>query len=513
MSSKRLEPTGLPGLPQHIQQPRFDRTTLGAGIVHLGIGAFARAHLLAFNDDALDAAAPNAADWGVVGVSLRQCDTRDALAPQQGLYTLSLRDADGLGVARDALRVIGSLAEVLVAPDDPAAVLERIASPAARIVSLTVTEKGYCREPSGAGLHLAHPDIANDLAHPDSPRSAIGFIVRGLALRRARGLGGVSLLSLDNLPANGRVLRALVQDFVEQIDDAGLADWIDGHCSFPCSMVDRIVPRTTGVDRERIARQLGQHDAWPVVAEPFIDWVLEDHFVAGRPDWPGVRWAADAAEVAKAERLKLRMVNGAHSAIAYLGVVAGWSTVDVAIAEPALRGFIDTMLKHEVEPTLAAGSLPMGYRERLLQRFANPALAHRCAQIAMDGSQKMPQRLLGTLRDRLEAGQPINQLTLAVAAWLHFLRGHDEAGTAYDIDDPEAGALQQVHREAEALLDPQARAEHFVRSIAAFGDLTDAPGFITAFATALHSLREQGVRGALASTSSPPQSAEQRLTP
>jgi fructuronate reductase len=318
-----------------------------------------------------------------------------------------------------------------------------------------------------------------------------------LALRRAHGLGGLTLLSLDNLPANGRVLRGLVLDFAEALGDPGLGDWITNRCSFPCSMVDRIVPRTTDADREQIAAALGVQDAWPVIAEPFIDWVLEDRFAAGRPDWPGVRYVTTADDVAAWERLKLRMVNGAHSAIAYLGVVAGWATVDAAIGQPSLHGFIEAMLREEVEPTLAGVAVPPGYRERLLQRFANPALAHRCAQIAMDGSQKIPQRLLATVRDRLAAGAPIDRLALALAAWLHFLRGHDEAGNRYAVDDPLASALQACHRDAGARPDPRERAMHFTRFSPVFGNLAGEPRLVDALTPALQSLRDRGVADTL----------------
>ena len=492
----RLHPSMLDALPAAVERPRWRRDALGLGIVHLGLGAFMRGHLAAFNDDALAGGGEPA--WGISGVSLRHADTRDALAPQQSLYSLALRDADALGAPRQRLRVIGCVTELLVAPEDPAAVLARIASPAARIVSLTVTEKGYCHDPASGTLNLAHPEIVHDLGHPGAPRSAVGFIVHGLALRRAHGLGGLTLMSLDNLPANGRVLRGLVLAFARVLKEPALADWIGEQCSFPCSMVDRIVPRTTDADRERVAVALGADDAWPVVAEPFIDWVLEDRFVAGRPAWPGVRYVAAAADVAAWERLKLRMVNGAHSALAYLGVVAGWPTVNAAMAQPALRHFIDTMLRDEVEPTLTGLAVPPGYRERLLQRFANPALAHRCAQIAMDGSQKIPQRLLATVRDRLAAGAPIAQLVLALAGWLHFLRGQDEAGRVYTLDDPLAAALQAQWREAQALGSAPARAEHLTRFAPVFGNLAGEPRLVAALAPRLHSLSERGVAATLA---------------
>jgi len=468
--TRRLQPSTLAVLPPAVQRPAFERGALQPGIVHLGLGAFMRAHLAVYNDDAQGAGAGTA--WGICGVSLRHSDTRDALAPQQGLYTLALRDGSG-----ERLRIVGSVIEALVATDDPQAVVERIAHPDTRIVSLTVTEKAYLS---------------------DAPDSAVAVIVQGLSLRHARGLSPVTLLSLDNLPANGRVLRGRVLAHAQALGDPALADWIATRCAFPCSMVDRIVPRTTDADREQISAALGVHDAWPVVAEPFIDWVLEDRFAAGRPEWPGVRYVGSHDDVAAWERLKLRMVNGAHSALAYLAVVAGWTTVDAAVAQPALRRFVDAMLRDEVEPTLTGVAVPPDYRERLLQRFANPSLAHRCAQIAMDGSQKIPQRLLATVRDRLTVGAPIDHLALALAGWLHFLRGQDECGGRYAIDDPLAPALQQLLRGADAQPDMRARAEYLTRFAPVFGDLAGEPRLVDALAPALRGLSERGVAATLA---------------
>ncbi|MFO1539245.1 MAG: mannitol dehydrogenase family protein [Chloroflexota bacterium] len=489
---RRLHPDALGALPAGIGRPRFDRGSLRGGIVHLGLGAFARAHLLACTDDALEAGAGPA--WGVIGVSLRHPDVRDALGPQGGLYALTLRDAE-----RTVTRVIGSVREVLVAPEDPGAVIERIAHPDTRIVSLTVTEKGYCHDPATRRLRPDHPDIAHDLADPAAPASAIGFIVRGLARRRAAGRGPVTLLSLDNLPANGQTLRGLVLAFAERVD-GDLARWIAAVCTFPDSMVDRIVPRTTDADRAEVARALGVADAGAIVAEPYLAWAVEDRFVAGRPDWS----AGGARFVERAEpweHLKLRMLNGPHSTIAYLGVLAGWPTVDAAVAQPALRRYIDALMRAEIAPTVA-GSLPGvdldAYRADLLARFANPALAHRTAQIAMDGSQKLPQRLLGTVRDRLAAGAPIDRLALAIAAWCRYLGGTDEAGRTHAVDDPLAAELATLHARAVGEPTIEARAAAFTRFAPVFGDLADAPALVAPLARGLAALRDDGVAGALA---------------
>jgi fructuronate reductase len=490
----RLHPSHLDSVPAAVSRPVHDRHALQPGIVHLGIGAFMRAHLAPITEAALAAGDTR---FGIVGVSLRQPDTRDALAPQDGLYTLAVRDADGAGRPRERLQIVGAVLSVLVAPEHPRAVLEQIADPATRIVSLTVTEKGYCLDPATGRLRLDHPDIARDLADAATPVSAIGFLVRGLAMRRAQGRGPVTLLSLDNLPANGPTLRGAVLALAEAVDPA-LAPWIDAHCTFPCSMVDRIVPRTTDADRDAVSATLGLRDAWPVLGESFLDWAVEDRFAADRPDWTlgGARFV-DRAE--PWEHLKLRMVNGTHSCIAYLSVMAGWTTVDVAITQPDLRGFIEALMREEIEPTLP--ELPgldlAVYRQSLLQRYANPALAHRTQQIAMDGSQKLPQRLLGTVRDRLQAGQPVARLGLAVAAWLHFLRGVDERGQPCPIDDPQAAALTALHRATIGQRLDRDAVRAMLGHAPVFGDLAGSAPLVDAVHVALQSLASRGVAGTL----------------
>jgi fructuronate reductase len=471
----RLHPDSLAALPAAVARPTYRRAQLRHGIVHLGLGAFARAHLAEVTEQAVQHW--NDLRWGIVGVSMRQGDTRDALAPQQGLYTLALRDAGPDGAARQRLRVIGCVVELLVAPEDPQTVVERISHADTCIVSLTITEKGYA-------------DVG--------PGSAVDLIVRGLAMRRARGRAGLTLLSLDNLPGNGRQLAAKVQALAA-CTDAALLGWIDANCSFPNSMVDRIVPRTTPADIETVDAALGLHDAWPVVGEPFFDWAVEDRFVAGRPAWDRgvVRVVADAAPW---EQVKLRLVNGAHSQIAYLGAMAGWSTVDAAIAHPELASHIGALLRDELEPTLPPldGWDRGVYRAALMARWRNPALAHRCQQIAMDGSQKIPQRWIRPLAERIAAGQPIRRLALGVAAWLHYLRGVDEAGHAYPIDDPMAATLRELLESASHADGRIERLRILTGLVPVFGELAGHPVLIEAVAPAWQALRDQGVAATLA---------------
>lgn len=445
---KRLSPSTLSDLPAGVSALVYDRAATRIGIVHLGIGAFHRAHQAVMTEAVL---AAGDLVWGIAGVSLRSAETRNALAPQDGLYTVAVRDGAG-----DRFAVIGAVLRLLVAPEDPEAVLELMAAPDTRIVSLTVTEKGYCHLPATGELDEGHPDILHDLANPHRPRTAIGFLVEALARRRQAGLAPFTVLSCDNLPANGWVTARVVTRFAA-LRDPELAAYVTAHGAFPSSMVDRIVPGTTEADRALVAGALGLEDAWPVMTEPFRQWVIEDRFPAGRPDWAAAG-ATFVADVAPFEQMKLRLLNGSHSTLAYLGALAGHETVADAMAAPGFAALLEGMMREEVSPTLPplAGFDLAAYRAGLLARFRNPALRHRTAQIAMDGSQKLPQRLLGTIRDRLKAGAGFDRLALGVAAWMVYATGRDEARNPVDVRDPLSSRLAAAtagKREASALVE------------------------------------------------------------
>ena len=411
----RLSNATLAELPAEVLVPRYDRNSVTPGIVHLGVGAFHRAHQAAYVDACL---ADGETDWGITGVSLRSPDTRDALKPQDGLYTLAIRDSGG-----EQLQVVGSIQSLLVAPEDPGAVLTALTDPRTRIVTLTITEKAYLRAADGT-LDSAHPDIVHDLGNPASPKTAHGFLAESLARRRAAGTPAFTVLCCDNLPANGATLHRLLIEFAKLRDSRGnaggrsLAGYIADEVAFPSSMVDRIVPATADADRARIAQQLSLEDAWPVMTEPFRQWVIEDRFPSGRPAWEkfGVTMVED---VGPFEDMKLRLLNGAHSGIAYLGLLSGHATVDRAFADPSIRQFVD-WLWAEAIPTLPqdAGLDTSAYTTELAARFSNTALAHRTAQIANDGSQKLPQRIVASALARLEAGLLPEHLSLVVAAWI-----------------------------------------------------------------------------------------------
>jgi len=422
---RRLSDATLGDLPPDVLRPGYDRAAVTAGVVHLGIGAFHRAHQAVAFEDAIAAGDPR---WGVIGVSLRSPGVRDRMAEQDGLYSLVERDGSG-----ERIRVIGAVQAVLVAPEDPAAVVAALAAPDTHLVTLTITEKGY--KLRGGRLDADDPDVAHDLATLAAPRSAPGFLVAGLAARRAAGLPPFTALSCDNLPHNGRLLRDAVLALA-RAHDAGLAEWIARNGAFPQTMVDRIVPATTPADTDAVTARLGMADEALVKTEPFFQWVIEDRFCGPRPDFgtPGVQIADD---VAPWEEAKLRLLNGAHSGIAYLGGLAGVEFVHEFVADAAGHRFVEALWRESIATLTPPAELDLDrYRADLMARFSNPALQHRTRQIAMDGSQKLPQRLLAPIMARRARGLPVDALALAVAAWMRSQSGIDDHGNGFIVDDP-----------------------------------------------------------------------------
>ncbi len=414
-------------IPASVQAPGYDRAAQAAGIVHIGIGAFHRAHQAVYTDDAM---AAGDRDWGIIGVSLRSGDVAAQLNLQDGLYTVSTRSAAG-----SELRLIGAVRKVLVAAEDPQAVIDAIAAPTTHVVSFTVTEKGYLRRADGS----------LDLAAAAGASSLYRFIAAGLAARKATGLGGITLLSCDNLAGNGAVLGRLMREYLAACHP-DLSAWFDRECTCPATMIDRIVPATTDADRAAVEAALGSRDEGAVVAEGFSQWVIEDDFAGPRPHWEAVG-AELVADVAPYETAKLRMLNGAHSALAYIGLGAGHAFVHQAIADSAIRPVIERLMCAEAAPTIdvAPGQDLNAYADALLDRFANPALNHRLIQIAMDGSQKIPQRWLETLAWHQARGARCPSLEAAIAAWIAFLRSD------HPIDDPLANKLRDAAAGSDAL--------------------------------------------------------------
>lgn len=416
------------------------------GIIHLGLGAFFRAHGAVIIEEAQRA---SAGDWGIIGVSLRSPTIRDALAPQDFCYTTIERAPE-----RETWRQIEILSDVVFAPNDPMGLIARMADPTIKIVSLTVTEKGYCHVPGTGQLDPNHPDIQTDLASP-RPKSAVGFLVRALAQRRAAGLRPFTVLSCDNLPDNGQVAQNVVLGMAQRIDP-GLAGWIANEGRFPSTMVDRIVPATSQTDIKAFEENSGRRDASPVVHEPFRQWVIEDSFVDGsRPTFEGIAGVDLVGDVAPFELMKLRMLNGTHSALSYLGYLAGHDTISGVSSDPEFAKFAERLWRDEIIPTLKPpeGADLNAYAGALLQRYKNPSIQHRTWQIAMDGSQKLPQRILGTISDNIAGGRPCPGLILAVAGWMRYVKGKDEKGAPIDVRDPLAAELNAVWKTAQSPAD------------------------------------------------------------
>ena len=464
--------------------PTYDRSLVKCGIVHLGVGAFHRSHQAVYVDDCLGT---GALDWGIMGVSLRAGDTRDALVRQDGLYTLAIRD-DG----QQHLRVIGSLLSVQVAPEDPGKLLTILSDPAVRIVTLTVTEKAYLRGPGG-GLDQEHPLICHDLAHPTSPQTAHGFLAEALDRRRKSGTAPFSILCCDNLPANGATVRNVLLAFAAR-RGAELAKHIERDVAFPSSMVDRIVPATQPQDQQMVSKVLGVEDAWPVMTEPFSQWVVEDHFPSGRPSWEsaGVTMVKD---VLPFEVMKLRLLNGSHSALAYLGLLSGHATVDEAFAAPNLRGFIDGLWAEAVTTLPATQELsPVDYMKQLSKRYANKALMHQLRQIATDGSQKLPQRIISAALGRLTTRRSAEHLALVPAAWIAACAARNAARPVAAFTDPLDAGLDK-------LLTPDMPAAETVNAVFALTGFAQGSPWRAPLqqmvARHLEHLRRQGVAAAL----------------
>lgn len=475
--TERLNLANLPAA----HAPAVDPRELTTGIVHLGLGAFHRAHQAVFTEQA--ALATGATRWGICGVSQRSTTVRDQLAPQNGLYSVLTR-----GQGDPTIQVIGSIRDILTAPEDPDAVVARIADPEVAVVTLTVTEKGY-RAASAGGLDLTDPEIQADLTGRP-PRTVVGQLAAGLARRAENGAGPLTVVSCDNLVANGPFLRRLMEDYATAAGSVpGLVKQLEV-AKFPASMVDRIVPATTAADRDEAARLLGVRDEAVVVAEPFLQWVIEDDFAGPRPDWDQAG-AVLTDDVAPWEQAKLRMLNATHSMLAYLGGLRGYETIAEAVRDEDLARLANELMTADVIPTLTPPEgldLP-AYGASVLERFANPALKHRTAQVAMDGSVKLPVRLLGTVRDRLAANAEPRVASLAVAAWMVYVaRGTDANGTALTLDDPQADKLRAASANATS---PQAVVDALLGIDSIFGtDLRESATFralLTDHVTALGS--------------------------
>jgi mannitol 2-dehydrogenase len=484
----------LPDVPGPVSQPAYNRSRLTEGIVHFGVGGFHRAHQAMYLDRLMNAG--KALDWAICGVGVLPSDLhmKKVMDSQDCLYTLTVKDADGTRQAR----IIGSITSYLFAPDNPEAVIEKMASPAIRIVSLTVTEGGYNFHHVTGEFNADNPDVVNDLQPGAAPRTTFGLITAALARRRQRGLAPFTVMSCDNIQGNGNVAREMFTAFAA-LKDPELGAWVQRNVPFPNSMVDRITPATTGEDRLAASREYGLDDAWPVVCEPFEQWVLEDNFSLGRPplEDAGVQLVAD---VEPYELMKLRLLNASHQGMCYFGRLAGYTYAHEAAQDPLFARFLLDYMDKEATPTLdpVPGIDLDSYKQTLIDRFSNEYIRDTLARLCAESSDRIPKWLLPVINTNLERGGDIHRSAAIVASWARYAEGIDEQGNSIDV----------VDRLKEPLMAAAARQSKeplaFISNRQIFGDLVDNELFVQAYTEALNKLHKGGARATLESLTSQP---------
>jgi mannitol 2-dehydrogenase len=469
--------------------PDYDRDLVTAGVVHVGVGGFHRAHQAMYHDRFMNEG--TALDWGICGVGVMAADRRmkEALDAQDGLYTLVLKHSDGTYEPR----VIGSIVEYLFAPDDPEAVIEKMAAESTRIVSLTITEGGYNLSDVTGEFDVANPDVLADLEPGAVPRTTFGLITEALRRRWKRGLAPFTVMSCDNLQDNGYLSKRVFTAFAG-LRDPDLGDWVEREARFPNSMVDRITPVTTDADRGEIRERFGIEDLWPVVCEPYTQWVLQDAFTAGRPPYEHVGVQV-VEQVEPYELMKLRLLNGSHQAMAYFGYLAGYRLVHEAAQDPLFQAFLLGYMDFEATPTLAPvpGVDLEGYKHTLIERFSNPQVRDTIARLCAESSDRIPKWLLPVVRAQLVTGGEIRRSAAVVASWARYAEGFDEAGQPIEVVDRLRDTLMRLARRQYE--DPDA----FIANREVFGDLVDQKPFVSAYRSALTSLHERGARATLES--------------
>jgi mannitol 2-dehydrogenase len=482
-----LSMQALPTVRQTVPVPEYDREGVGVGIVHLGVGGFHRAHQAMYLDRLMSQG--KGLEWGICGVGVLPQDRRmrQAMDAQDCLYTLVVKHPDGTLEPR----VIGSMVQYLLAPDDPEAVIERMADPAVRIVSLTITEGGYNVHQVTGEFDAADEDVQHDLAGRGAPRTAFGLVVEALARRRERGVPPFTVMCCDNIQGNGDVARRMFGAYAA-LRDPELGQWIEQRVPFPNSMVDRITPVTSDADRELLAERFGVLDAWPVVCEPFTQWVLEDSFDGERPPLEdvGVQLVED---VEPYELMKLRLLNASHQALAYLGCLSGYRYAHEVCQDPLFVRFLLGYMDDEATPTLAPvpGVDLEDYKRTLIERFANPEVRDTLARLCAESSDRIPKWLVPVIRSRLARGGSVARSALVVASWARYAQGVDEHGAPIEVVDRRRDRVTAAAQRSRT--DPTA----FIADRELFGDLVDDPRFVEAYTSALASLHERGARATL----------------
>ena len=480
----KLNQQNLNRLAAEVQLPAYRLSDTRQGIAHIGVGGFHRAHQAYYTDALMNNG--EALDWAICGVGLRAEDrrARDDLKEQDYLFTLfELGDSDDTEV-----RVIGAIRDMLLAEDGAQALIDKLADPQIRIVSLTITEGGYCIDDS-SGEFMAHlPQIQHDLAHPEAPKTVFGFLCAALEKRRVAGIPAFTVMSCDNLPHNGAVTRKALLAFAT-LRNRDLCSWIDANVSFPNAMVDRITPMTSTAHRLQLADKHGVDDAWPVVCEPFVQWVLEDKFVNGRPAWEkvGVQFTDD---VSPYEEMKIKLLNGSHLALTYLGFLKGYRFVHETMNDPLFVRYMRAYMDLDVTPQLAPvpGIDLSDYKDTLVARFSNQAIADQLERVCSDGSSKFPKFTIPTINRLIADGRETRRAALVVAAWALYLKGVDENGDTYTIPDPRAAFCQAL------VADDKLITERLLGVEEIFGAaIPKSAEFVAAFQWCYNSLRDEGV--------------------
>ena len=483
----QLNAANLNLLDPQIHIPKYDRQKVGQSIMHVGVGGFHRAHQALYADDLFSQGGDPS--WGYCGVGLLKHDARmrDVMISQDCLYTLVERSLEG-----DKARIIGSIVNFLLGPDDPQKVIEQMASPQTRIVSLTITEGGYYIDQSTGDLDEKHPEIQYDLAHPHEPRCSFGYLLEALDRRRTRGLPPFTLMSCDNIQSNGEVAKKMLTAFAE-LRDPIFRNWLAENCIFPNSMVDRITPATTDEHHALVKEKFKIDDGWPVMTESFKQWVIEDHFVHGRPAWELVG-AQMTTDVLPYEKMKLRLLNASHQALCYIGMLLGYQLVHETMGNRDIRKLVEKMMDDEVTPLLAEvpGVDLTDYKKTLIERFANPAIRDQLSRIGIYGSSGIPKFVLPSIEEQLKRGGPIKLLSFTVASWFRYLNGLDESGKEMLMLDPMAPTLRErakaAGKDAGQLLG--------MRDVFS-EELANSRAFVKQVTETLQSFYEEGARSTL----------------
>ncbi len=484
----KLNEKNLKSLGPNVRVPSYDRRGVGQQIAHIGVGGFYRAHQAVYADDLLHLGAGN--EWGFCGVGLLQHDSRirDVLLAQDCLYTVVERGAHG-----EHARVIGSMVNFIFGPGHTEEVLTKLADEERRIVALTITEGGYYVHQGTGEFDAEHPDIRHDLAHPAEPICSFGYLLEALDRRRRRGSAPFTVMSCDNLQGNGDIIKRMLLAFAE-LRDPKLHNWLVTNCAFPNSMVDRITPATTDELRALVRDEFGIDDGWPVMTEPFKQWVIEDHFPLGRPAWQDVG-AQMTSDVLPYEKMKLRLLNASHQALCYIGMLLGYEFAHEALADDQIRKLVEQLMEIEVTPLLpAVPGVDLGeYKKTLIERFSNPAIRDQLSRLGTEGSARIPKFVLPSITEQIERGGPIRKLSFVVASWFRYLNGKDDQGKELPIIDPMSKILVEAAQAGGK--DPRKLLSiHAVFS----KSLAGSPRFVNELTEALASFYDNGARETLA---------------